>query len=131
MRMTVKPAMTLLVVCAMFALSGCAYCSKISCAAPHAKLPETVSAGETLTIEAEDLWVCPDTCGGSPEPMIHVTVEAMGVDSGKVVATTTVPVNDDATANVALRIPANIDGSLVIRTSDEVYEFGTVTVVRD
>ena len=128
MRMTVKPAMTLLVICAMFALSGCAYCSKISCAVPHAKLPETVSAGETLTIEVEDLWVCPDTCGGFPEPMINVTVEAMGVDSGNVVATTTVPVNDEAKADVTLTIPADIDGSLTIRTSDGVFEFGTVVV---
>jgi len=131
MKMTVKPAMTLLLICVMSALSGCAYCSKVSCAAPHAELPETVSPSETLTIEVEDLWICPDTCGATPVPMSNVTIEAVTASTGDVVATVTAPVDKQATADISLTIPDDTEGSLTIRTSETEIPLGTVAVVRE
>ena len=131
METTVKKGMTLLAICVVFALSGCASCSKISCATPHAELPETVSPGEILTIKVEDLWICPDNCGAAPVPFSDVTIDAVAAGTGTVVATATASVNDKATAEVSLTIPDDADGSLVIRTSDAVFEFGTVEVVRE
>jgi len=127
----VKRGMTLLIASMMIALSGCAYCSKVSCAAPHAELPETVSPGETLTVEVEDLWICPDKCGATPVPMSNVAIEAATASTGDVVATATAPVDKQATANVSLTIPNDAEGSLTIRTSETEIPLGTVDVLRE
>jgi len=130
MKTTVKLAMTLFLMCAMSALGGCTSCAKVSCVAPHADLPATVSAGETLTIDVYDLWAtCYDTgCGGPNGPLTSVTVEA--VTGGNVVATATAPVNSQATAQVSLTIPSDATGMLTIRTSGTVFDLGTVDVVK-
>ena len=131
MKTTVKRGMILILICVWSALSGCASCSKISCVAPHAELPETVSPGETLTIEVEDLWMCPDKCGATPVPMGDVTIEAVRAGTSDVVTAATAPVDKQATAEISLTIPNDVEGSLTIRTSDAHVDLGTIDVVRE
>jgi len=133
MKTTMKRGMALLLICVTYALSGCSNCGLSSCVAPHADLPATVAPGETLTIEVKDLWAtCNDRgCDGPNEPMSNVTIEAVLVGTEDVVASATASVNDEATAQITLSIPPDADGSVTIRTSDAVYGFGTVEIVRE
>ena len=111
-------------------MGGCSSQSSGVCAAPQAEMPATAVAGEPLDLLINNLLkTCNDTGGGANVPMDTVTVEIIVSDHpDDVIAETTAPVNQDATAMVQLTIPADAQGSLVVRISPDNTVLGTVTV---
>lgn len=125
-----------LICCGVTLLTGCSQSASGSCAAPQADIPATVHAGETLSFVLEGArWNdCYDTGqwpGMKPiEPAKSITVEAFTVgNTTAVVTTTTVGIaRGSAQADVALPIPADIRGGLVIRLVEADYVLGTTIV---
>jgi len=104
---------------AMAVLAGCGSGSA-SCAAITAELPGRTEPGATVTVHLSHLLAtCPDTGGGPPAPMDVVRIDAVwAAQPGVVVASTSAPVADDATAEASLLVPSG-SGELRLKIGDQ------------
>jgi len=79
-------------------------------------MPSAASPGEVISVRLEDLWAaCTDTGGGPPKPLdtVHVSAQLVS-DPEDPVVQGEADVEDDASAVVKLRIPADAHGTLII-----------------
>jgi|GEM_PF-2329413 len=100
----------------------------IDCAAPHAQVPATATAGQPLTVEVEGLFPeCQAEAQRFDSSIVRgqVTVTLENA-TGEVVVATTSPIIGDSSATVVLDIPAAASGSYQVRTQGA--DLGTVSV---
>lgn len=111
-------------------LAGCGP-SVASCVGIAARIPTHAAPGDTLRIEITDAWgSCNDQGHGpAPEPLDHVRLDLVTVDTAEtVIATASGPVSDDATAVVELAVPD--DGAGWLNVVGDGVVLGTLSVDR-
>jgi hypothetical protein len=122
-----------MLIAALVAAAATSACSpgQGACAASRAELPATARPGTTVTVKLSELWSsCADQGQGASSRLSRVEIRAVASkDPNQVVATASAEVGEDATAVVALPLPADATGVLSIQLGGQTV--GELTIATD